>query len=137
MTESTGMTRMPSVLLLGLLPEVVDFSAVPGLTAETLARGLAAQEQALRELGFDARWCLVDLGETAEAVARAALEARSPEVVLIGAGVRTIPAHFLLFERLINLVHSFAPRARICFNTTPGDTVQAVLRWIAVPDASA
>jgi hypothetical protein len=32
----------------------------------------------------------------------------------------------LLFEKIINLVHGLAPAARICFNTTPADTVKAV-----------
>jgi hypothetical protein len=35
-----------------------------------------------------------------------------------------------LFETIINLVHALAPEARICFNTTPADTAEAVQRWI-------
>lgn len=122
---------MKRVLLLGLLPEVVDTSQFPGLTQEKLALSLKAQEQSLRDIGFDAGWCLLDLGETAEAVARAALAAGPYDVVLIGAGVRTMPAHFVLFERLINIVHELAPGSRICFNTRPDDTQEAVLRWIS------
>jgi len=49
--------------------------------------------------------------------------------VVIGAGIRTIPADFLLFERLVNVVHRNAPGARICFNTKPSDTAEAVQRW--------
>jgi hypothetical protein len=33
---------------------------------------------------------------------------------------------FLLFERLINVVHEAAPGARIAFNTSPADTAEAV-----------
>jgi hypothetical protein len=44
---------------------------------------------------------------------------------MIGAGLRAAPQ--LLFGKLINLIHAQAPNARICFNTTPADTVQ---RWI-------
>ena len=124
---------MKRVLLLGLLPSVVDFSTVPDLTAAKLDASLKAQEKSLRDLGFDASWCLVDLGETAEAVAKAALEARPRDVVLVGAGVRTLPAHFALFEKLINVVHEHAPKAKICFNTRPDDTQEAVLRWIQAP----
>jgi len=51
------------------------------------------------------------------------------EAVVIGAGIRTIPAYFLLFERLVNVVHRTAPGARICFNTKPSDTAEAVQRW--------
>jgi hypothetical protein len=121
---------MTKVLLVGLLPEVVDFTLFPGLTAEKLSASLAAQEAELRARGFDARWCLVDLGATAEAVVRSALEAAPHDIVLVGAGVRTVPAHFLLFEKLLNVIHAHAPTAKLCFNTRPDDTVDAVLRWI-------
>jgi hypothetical protein len=127
---------MKRILLLGLLPSVVDFASIPGLTEEKLDASLKAQEKGLRDLGFDASWCLVDLGATAEAAARAALEAGPWDVVLIGAGVRTLPAQFALFEKLINVVHEHAPKARICFNTRPDDTQEAVLRWIAAPAKS-
>lgn len=120
---------MKRVLMIGLRPDVVDFSNFPELTEEKLAAGLAAQERVLCELGFAARWCLTDRGETAEAVVRAALSAEPQDVVLIGAGVRMVPAHFALFERLINVVHECAPTAKICFNTRPDDTREAVLRW--------
>ena len=73
---------------------------------------------------------LTDFGETAEAVVAAALSQKSFDCVLIGAGVRTIPKHFILFEKLINLLHSDAPGARICFNTNPKDTAAAVQRWL-------
>lgn len=122
---------MKKVLLIGMLPEVVDLSAVPGLTKERLAATLASQERELCELGFDAKWCLVDRGETALAVVGAALSSRDHDAVLIGAGVRAIPAYFLLFEKLINAVHSLAPQAKICFNTRPDDTREAVLRWLS------
>jgi len=35
-----------------------------------------------------------------------------------------------LFERVLNAVHEFAPQARICFNTGPYDTAEAVQRWV-------
>lgn len=124
---------MKAVLLIGLEPTLVDFSSLPGLDATKVANSLKAQQQSLRDLGFDADWCLTDLGETAEAVVRDALDAKRYEAVLIGAGIRTLPAHFVLFERLINVVHVSAPRAKICFNTRPDDTQEAVLRWIAAP----
>jgi hypothetical protein len=52
------------------------------------------------------------------------------DCVLVGAGVRKLDKHFLLFERLINVVHEHAPDARICFNTKPDDTADAVRRWL-------
>lgn len=125
------------IFLIGLDPAVVDFSAFPGLNYEKLSASLTAQQQGLLDMGFDAGWCLVDRGETAESVVRTALSAKQYDVVLIGAGVRTSPAHFLLFERLLNLVHEYAPKSKICFNTSPDDTKDAVLRWLAAPSAQA
>jgi hypothetical protein len=122
---------MKKILMVGLLPHVVDFSTIPGLDEEKLTAGLQASEKELCDLGFDAKWCLTDRGETAEAVVRAELVAKEYDVVLIGAGVRTIPQHFALFEKLVNLVHEHAKTAKICFNTTPSDTKASVLRWIA------
>lgn len=131
---------MKRVLLLGLLPSVVDFSSsatdFPGLTEEKLKASIEAQEKSLRDLGIDMRQCMIDRGETAEAVARAALADGPYDVILIGAGVRVLPAHFTLFEKVINLVHELAPRSRICFNTNPDDTKDAVLRWIDAPPMS-
>ncbi|MFL5242470.1 MAG: hypothetical protein ACJ8FY_10215, partial [Gemmataceae bacterium] len=72
-------------------------------------------------MGYEVDSCLVDLGETAEAVILQALASRPFDCVMIGAGLRA-PPNLLLFERLLNLVHAHAPGAKICFNTTPADT---------------
>jgi hypothetical protein len=127
---------MHRILLIGIEPTLVDFSSMPNLDAAKVLQGLRVQEQCLRDLGFDVAWCLTDLGATAEAVVRAALAAKSCDVVLIGAGIRVLPANFSLFERLINVVHEGAPRAKICFNTRPDDTQEAVVRWISPPATS-
>lgn len=125
-----------SVLVIGLEPSLIDFSdpaygAYPGLDAAKVRAALDADEAHLRALGYDARLCLTDFGETAEAVVRARLEERPYDCVLIGAGVRLIPQNTPLFETLINAVHRHAPRAKLCFNTRPDDTAAAVQRWIA------
>src|SRR6266700_5619513 len=121
------MTRDSKVLMIGLDPKVVDYSHLPVKLAEpTLRAGLATDEKRLRDLGYDARWLLIDRGETAEAVVSAALKEQTFACVLIGAGIRTIPPLFLLFEKLVNLVHEKAPHAKICFNTAPEDTAASV-----------
>jgi len=74
--------------------------------------------------------CLTDFGETAEAVVRDQLEQKRFDYIVIGAGIRTIAGNFLLFEKLINVVHAHAPQAKLCFNTGPTDTVEAVQRWL-------
>jgi hypothetical protein len=74
--------------------------------------------------------CQTDFGETAEAVVRSRLQQEAFDCILIGAGVRANPSNLLLFEKLINVVHQHAPRAKLCFNTIPGDTAAAVKRWV-------
>jgi L-2-hydroxyglutarate oxidase LhgO len=119
-----------NVLLIGLDPTVVDYDRWPGLTAEKLEAGLRRDETTLNESGYAARICFIDHGETAEEVVKATLAETDFACVLVGAGVRTDNEEFLLFEKLINVVHEHAPGARICFNTGPADSVEAVQRWI-------
>jgi hypothetical protein len=120
-----------TVLAIGIEPSFVDFSAFPGLTAELVMSYISAQIERLRAMGFEADSCLIDLGDTAEAVVAAALGAKHYDCVVIGAGLREPRERLHLFERIINLVHLAAPQSRICFNTTPADTADAVRRWIA------
>lgn len=129
------MKTKKSVLMIGLQPELIDFSrpeyaAFPGLDAAKVMASLQADEDRLNGLGYDARMCLTDFGETAESVVKAVLEVRAFDVVMIGAGVRTISTNFLLFEKLVNVVHAHAPTSKICFNTKPSDTAEAVQRWL-------
>jgi hypothetical protein len=35
-----------------------------------------------------------------------------------------------LFGKLLNVVHALAPRAKICCNTSPADSAEAVQRWV-------
>jgi len=131
------MTSKKFVLSVGLQPQLIDFTdpayaAFPGMTAERVQGGLDKDIAALNALGYDAKLCLTDFGETAEDVIRATLQKSRYDCVVIGAGVRTIGKNFLLFEKVLNVVHEHAPQARICFNTGPFDTAQAVQRWSPV-----
>ena len=58
------------------------------------------------------------------------LRAKQYDCVIIGAGIRSNPKSFLLFERLVNVVHALAPKARIGFNTKPTDPVDPVQRCL-------
>ncbi|MFT5488964.1 MAG: hypothetical protein ACI9JL_004305 [Paracoccaceae bacterium] len=118
------------VLLIGLDPAVVDYERWNHLSPEKLEAALRADESRLKELGYDAEICFIDHGETAEKTVRGYLEGDGFGCVLVGAGVRTDADEFILFEKLINVVHQLAPAARICFNTGPTDSVDAVQRWI-------
>ena len=124
------MTAGKSVLVIGFEPTLLDFTTIPDLDAAKVMAGLKAEETRLRNLGYEVEMCLHDLGETAEAVVRDRLRQKRFDCIVIGAGVRTIPKYFLLFEKLINVVHEHAPRAKLCFNTKPSDTAEAVQRWI-------
>ena len=119
-----------NVLLIGLDPAVVDYDRWPGLTAEKLEAGLRRDEATLNDRGFNAQLCFVDHGATAVETVKAKLGETDFTCILIGAGVRTDNEEFLLFEKLINVVHEHAPAAKICFNTGPTDSVDAVERWL-------
>ena len=119
-----------SVLVIGFEPTLLDYTTIPDLDAAKVMAGLKADETRLRNLGYDVELCLHDLGETAETVVRDRLRQKQFDCIVIGAGVRTIPKYFILFEKLINVVHEHAPRAKLCFNTKPCDTAEAVQRWI-------
>ena len=117
------------VVMIGLRSDAVDFSKWPELSVEKLEAAFAKVASDLSAAGHDPVWCLTDSGETAEEQVTKDLKAHQPDVVLIGAGVRSDADHFLLFEKVINLVHEHAPQAKICFNTQPLDSVEAVERW--------
>lgn len=128
-------TERKSIVIIGLDPSLIDFSspdfaAFPGLTAEKVLEGITLAEEALKALGYDAQHCLIDFGQTAESVVTTELQKQQFDCILIGAGVRVVPSNFILFEKLINVVHQHAPNSKICFNTNPSDTLDAVQRWI-------
>ena len=128
------MTDKKTVLVIGLEPTLIDFShpdyASTGLDATKVLAGLKSSENELSRRGYDVQMCLTDFGETAEAVVRSQLKQQLFDCVLIGAGIRTMPSKFLLFEKLVNVVHEHAPQAKLCFNTKPSDTAEAVRRWL-------
>jgi hypothetical protein len=92
----------------------------------------AAQDanKRLVELGHEVQICLLDLRETAESVLSDTLLREKFDYILVGAGVRTLPQHTFLFEKIMNTIHQKAPpSSKLCFNTNPADTVEAILRW--------
>jgi hypothetical protein len=109
------MTTNRSVLIIGFDPQFLDFSS-PDLAP----LHLTAKKEG----------CFMDTGETAENVVASQLRTKEYACVMIGAGVRANPKYFPLFEKLLNVVHELAPKARIAFNTKPTDTVEAVQRWL-------
>jgi hypothetical protein len=117
------------ILVIGLEPTLVDYSLTPDMNAEKVLAALKADQAKLNALGHDPELCLIDLGDTVEAVFSRKLSETVFDRIVIGAGVRTIPSYFLLFEKLIAAVHKSAPTAKLCFNTKPSDNAEAVQRW--------
>jgi hypothetical protein len=126
---SVARQARPAVLALGLDPLCVDGAQMRGLTAPLVRAFIEAQLERVRNAGYDVDSCLVDTGATAQAALERSLAAKRFDVVMIGAGLRD-PVHLLLFERLVNTIHRRAPVARLCFNTQPGDTLEAVRRGL-------
>ena len=129
------MSDKKTVLLVGIDPALIDFTApefaaMPGLTAEKVETGIKNSINQLYELGHSAHLCWTDFGATAIDVIKKQLQEKHFDCVLIGAGIRKPDSNFTLFERSINVIHEFAPKACICFNTNPMDTVVSVQRWI-------
>jgi hypothetical protein len=123
------------VLLIGIDPRLIDFSKITTVnTAGWDAKWIKAAGQdaskRLMELGYEVQSCLVDLGETAESVVSDILSRERFDCIMIGAGVRILPQHTILFEKIINAIHQKAPSSKLCFNTNPSDTVEAVVRWV-------
>jgi hypothetical protein len=121
------------VLAIGLDPACVDLSPYPGQTAELVRSHVMDQLERVRAKGYDVECGLVDPDRSAEDTVKRAFEAREFDCVMIGAGLRRSAPHLLLFEGILDLVHTSAPRAKICFNAKPADTIDAVQRWVPSP----
>lgn len=121
---------MPSILIIGEDPAGIDFDAPDapkGMTAATITDGLNGARDRLRAAGHRA-----DILWTRDAIedeARQSLAARY-DVIVIGAGLRTLPPLADKFERLINVILRESPASRIAFNSRPDDSDTAALRWL-------
>src|SRR5262249_830235 len=120
-----------TVLAIGIDPVFVDYTALPQFTPEMFRSYIDSQVERVRGMGYDVTSCLIDLGDTAEAVTAEALKSRDFDCILIGAGLRWPHARLLLFEPIINLTPPPPPAACICFNPPPADPAEAVQRWVA------
>ncbi len=124
------MSTGKKVALVGWEPDVVDYSRWPGVTAAQVRAGLEASRDRLIALGYDAELVYITSGDTAYDTVRSVLKEIQYDCIMIGAGVRRDDAQFFVFEQLVNAVHAGAPQAKICFNTNPEDTAEAVQRWL-------
>lgn len=118
------------VVLIGWHPDAVDFSRYPGMSADKLRAALEGDCNTLNQQGYEASILYIESADSAFNTATNALQNTRYDCVLIGAGVRRDDDSFLVFEQLINAVHQSAPQAKICFNTNPSDSADAVKRWL-------
>jgi len=123
-----------AILIIGEDPELVDFSAPgmpPNMSAQTVMEGVGAATDRLKRLGHEVRVLLTKDAETVDALVSEALKERPYDVIVIGAGLRTLSPMLEQFERLINVLREKAPRAKLAFNSRPEDSDKAALRWLA------
>jgi hypothetical protein len=93
-------------------------------------QGTNAMLEKLTGMGYPAEKFFIDNGATDFSGLIRQLQNNAYGGIVIGNGIRSLTANFLLFEQLINLVHEHAPKSKIIFNTLPTDTDQAVKRWL-------
>jgi hypothetical protein len=129
-------SRLPAdtrVISIGLHPRVLDFSTLPDDVDEaSLTARIERGNTALRDAGFEVALCQVDTSpDAAEEQVRAHLQDAEFGLAMIGGGIRMIPEHTELFERIVDVLHQVSPGIRLCFNTAPDNTVDALNRWIA------
>jgi len=117
------------ILVVGLDPTLLKFSPERGLNAEgVMAAGKCADER-LNELGYEVQTCLLSPAAETESPVLTALERTTFDCIMVAAGLRGLMEYNLLFEKVMNAIHQKAPSAKLCFNTHPGNTAEANLRW--------
>jgi hypothetical protein len=126
---------MTRILLLGLVPETVDYSdpaLPPGMNAEKIHAGIAVAVKQFTDRGWESDVGYIRPDESAGPTVERLLRSTNYDCVVIGAGVR-LTAPLPLFEVVINAVRKAAPGAAIAFNTRFDDSADAAARWVVAP----
>lgn len=121
------------VLLIGIDPKLIDpnLSTATGWDANRVRAAAQDANKTLVELGYELQSCLLDPRGTDESVVSDTLSREKFDCIMVGAGVRVLSQNTILFEKIMNTIHQKAPpSSKICFNTNPADTVEAILRWV-------
>ncbi len=124
---------MKTVFIIGINPETIDFNnpELPkGITKEMVEKGTKDTLDKLKASGYNAELFLVDSGATDLTHLADHLINNKYDGVVIGNGIRGQASNFILFEQIVNVVHSNAPQSKIIFNTLPTNTDEAVKRWL-------
>lgn len=121
------------VLLIGIDPKLIDpnLSTATGWDANRVRAAAQDANKRLVELGYELQSCLLDPRGTDESVVSDTLSTEKFDCIMVGAGVRVLSQNTILFEKIMNTIHQKAPpSSKICFNTNPADTIEAILRWV-------
>ena len=121
------------VLLIGIDPKLIDpnLSTATGWDANRVRAAAQDANKRLVELGYELQSCLLDPRGTDESVVSDTLSTEKFDCIMVGAGVRVLSQNTILFEKIMNTIHQMAPpSSKICFNTNPADTIEAILRWV-------
>jgi hypothetical protein len=122
-----------SVLIVGEDPALIDFGAPDApknIDAAKIMAGLNDSVARLQAAGHEAELLLTRDAASVEAQVSRALQGRNYDVIVIGAGLRTLPALADQFEQLMNVLRDKAPRAKLAFNSRPDDSDVAAQRWL-------
>lgn len=124
---------MNKILLIGLDPESIDFSApgVPaGMNAEKLLATIADVQKQFADQGDHLDNCKVKPDGSAEATVTAQLARETYNCILIGGGIQD-PKNMGMFERIINSILRHAPGIPVGFVALPKDAPQDVARVLS------
>ena len=122
-----------SVLIIGEDPTLIDFDAPDApkdMSAAKVMEGLNGSVARLQAAGHEAELLLTRDAASVEAQVSSALQGRSYDVIVIGAGLRTLPKMAEQFEQLMNVQRDRSPRSKLAFNSRPDDSDAAALRWL-------
>lgn len=121
-----------AVLIIGEDPALIDFDAPDapkGMSPEKVMAGLDGSAERLTAAGYRADLLLTSAGPVSTQVVHALSRVRY-DVIVVGAGLRILPATAERFEQIMNALHENAPHARFAFNSKPDDSDIAALRWL-------
>jgi hypothetical protein len=121
------------LLFIGFLPEALTTEELTSLnmTVEQLAAQIERGWAAIQAQGITGEMCGIGKDpDEVEAELRRRFGERPFGVALIGGGVRLLPQHTVLFERIVNVLIDLQPNIRLSFNTSPENSLEAIRRWL-------
>ena len=100
------------------------------MSAAKVTAGLNGSVARLQAAGHEAELLLTRDAASVETQVSRAVQGRKYDVIVIGAGLRTLPSMVEQFELLMNVVREKSPRSKLAFNSGPDNSDSAALRWL-------